>query len=342
MKLFLIFGVILFLTSCKSSYLKYDKIEQLNKNDEFEKQVKIIPAGLAPTTLPESGVAKKAPTQIPSEVKSKGKKRKTKLANKKNEVAATQREPDLEDTEGFGLARRPLVDPFRVGEEVVHDVHYFKVSAGELAFKVEPFVEVNGQKSYSFATEIRSGRMFSSFYSVDDRAVTLMDFNLMIPRVFTLDVKESAQLRQAKSYFDFDQMKATYWEKKVTEKDGKEEKKLQWDILSYSQNVFSTLFYMRLFKWEVGKQYSFRVAHDQENLTFKGTALRKEKLKTEAGEFSTIVVKPEMMVKGLFKPMGDIYIWLSDDDRKYILRIECSIRIGTLVSEVVKLNPGQP
>lgn len=336
------------MSSCRSSYLRYDKVEQLNKNDEFESQVKINPvhssqsesATVKPTELNAGAVANEAdkPAVNKNEI-SKGKKKKIK--GKKPE-APIKREPDIEDTEGFGIERRPNVDPFREGEEVVHDVHYFKVSAGELSLKVEPFVEVNGRKSYSFATEIKSGRMFSTFYNVDDRAVTLMDYDLMIPRVFTLHVKESAQLKQARSYFDFDQLKATYWEKRVTEKDGEEEKKLQWDILNYSQNVFSTIFYMRIFKWDIGKEYSFRVAHDQENLVFKGKALRKEKLKTEVGEFQTVVIKPEMMVKGIFKPVGDIFIWLSDDERKFVLRIESSIRIGTLVSEVVKLNPGKP
>ena len=355
------FVILLFsLSSCRSSYLRYDKTEQLNKNDEFESQVKIGPVHAAPGANVDAGAKpteSASKPQVPEQKvvtttaekksskekkkKSKGKKAEDKKLEEKSQ-APTAREPDIEDTEGFGTGRRPNVDPFRVGEEVVHDVHYFKVSAGELALKVEPFVEVNGRKSYSFATEIKSGRMFSTFYSVDDRVVTLMDFDLLIPRVFTLHVKESAQLKQARSYFDFDKLEATYWEKRVTEKDGEEEKKLQWDILNYSQNVFSTIFYMRVFKWEIGKEYSFRVAHDKENLTFKGKALRKEKLKTEIGEFSTIVIKPEMMVKGIFKPVGDIFIWLSDDDRKYVLRIESSIRIGTLVSEVIRINPGQP
>lgn len=54
-----------------------------------------------------------------------------------------------------------------------------------------------------------------------------------------------------------------------------------------------------------------------------------------------IKIKPEISVKGVFKPVGDIYIWLSDDDRKYPLRLESSIKIGTLVSEVTAIEPGQ-
>ena len=44
--------------------------------------------------------------------------------------------------------------------------------------------------------------MFSRFYSVDDWAETLVDFETLVPSVFTLQVKESAQLKNAKGYFD--------------------------------------------------------------------------------------------------------------------------------------------
>ena len=253
---------------------------------------------------------------------------------------SNSREPEIEDNEGFN-GRRPLLDPFRVGEEVVHDVHYFKVSAGELYLKVEPFVEVNGRKSYTFTTSIKSSSMFSTFYSADDKSTTYVDFLDLVPHVFTLSVKESGQLRDAKGLIDLQKNMATYWEKKFTKKSGEEEKKLEWEVLPFSQNVYSAAYYMRLFKWDVGKEYAFRVADQGENLVFRGKAIRKEKLETEIGEFDTIVIKPEITVKGVFRPIGDIYFWLSDDDRKFILRIESSIKIGTIVSEVIRLNKGK-
>lgn len=336
-----------FLSACSSSFLKYDHSEQLLKNDEFENSVKIeavkeTPKSEAvtaptPTPTPVPEVAKEVRTK-------KGKKQKRHKHGKAEttQVAKTesnQHEPELEDSEGL-LRRRPIVDPFRVGEEVTHSVKYFKMSAGELKFKVDPMSMVNGRKAYTFLTEIKTSSFFDSVYSVDDLVETLVDFDEMIPRVFSLHVKESGQLREARMLFDDQKHSATYWEKKITKKDGAQEKKQQWDIPPFSQNVFSALFYMRIFKWDVGKEYAFRVADDEQNLIFKGKALRKEKLDTDLGEMNAVVIKPEIILKGAFKPVGDIYIWLSDDDRHYILRIESKIKIGTLVSEITALKPG--
>ena len=121
-----------------------------------------------------------------------------------------------------------------------------------------------------------------------------------------------------------------------------EEKKLNWEISPYSQNVFSIIYYLRVFKWEVGKTNSSHVAHDDENLVFKATAIRKEKVKTDIGEFDALVIRPEIELKGFFRSIGENLIWISDDDRRLVLRIESKIKIGSLVSEVVEVMPGVP
>jgi hypothetical protein len=350
LKRFLVLMGLIAVVSACSSLMKYEKAEELKKNDEFDQAVKIEKPAEVPT---DGSVAAPvvAPTPIPAATPAaKSKKEKaTKASTKKNGKAAAvvvapeapaKRQPELEDSVGFN-GRRPINDPFRAGEEVIHDVHYFKVSAGELKLKVEPYSMVNNRKSYTYAIEIKTVGLFSNFYAVDDRVETFVDFDEMIPRVFQLHVKESGQLREAKMLFDNQKNLATFWEKKVTKEDGEKEKKMQWDILPYSQNVYSAVFYMRNFQWDIGKEYSYRVANDEENLVFSGKALRREVLQTKLGPMKAIVVQPNIILKGKFKSIGENLIWLSDDDRKYILRIEAKIKIGTLISEVVKIIPGK-
>lgn len=346
-------SLLLVTAGCSSSFLKYDKEELLNKNDEFAEAVKIENPTEATALPPATELAQKEAAASDNKPKKKTRKKviaKTKAKKSKKAAKAEPapevppvRQPDLEDAEGFPPGqRRPYVDPFHVGEVVTHDVTYLGMTAGEMKMKVEPFQTVNNRKSYAFAIELKTASIFDHFYKVEDRAETLVDFDDLMPRVFSLHVKESGQLREARSYFDADKLRATYWEKKVTKKSGVEEKKQQWDILPFSQNVYSAIFYMRLFKWDVGKEYAFAVADDEKMLIFKGTAVRKEVLSTPMGDMKAIVIKPTITTKGVFTPMGDIFIWLSDDDHKYVLRIEAAIKIGTLVSKVSSIEPGQP
>jgi len=355
------FSLFLFIFSalgCASGILKYDKVEELKHNKEFEQTVKIVlpPEPVVPTlmenatasstTLGPSLAPKKAKEEkaapAPAKAVKTGKAVKSEKKKDKESVAGAsqRRQPELESDVGFN-GRRPIQDPFRVGEKIVHEVSYFGMSAGTLILESRQFAQVNGRKNYQFRTSIKTSSLFSSFYAVDDTVDVLMDFEEFFPSVFTLHVKESGQLREAQMFFDAENLKATYWEKKVTKKDGEENKKIEWEILPYSQNLFSSVYYLRAFHWEVGMENAFRVADDNENLVFRGKAIRREKVKTAAGEFDAIVIKPEVELKGKFKPVGDNYIWLSDDDRRYILRIESKIRIGTLVSEAIEIHPGQ-
>ncbi len=276
-----------------------------------------------------------------AEAKKPKKPKKTELVSTPIESSkgSPRRPPDIESDIGFN-GRRPLVDPFRVGEKVTHSVNYFAMKAGTLVLETRPYAMVNGVKNYQFRTSIKTVALFDSFYSVDDYVDVLMDFEQLTPSVFTLHVKESAQLKEAQMFFDQVKGKATYWEKKITEKNGEENKKLEWELAPYAQNIFSAAFYMRIFKWEVGKENAFYVADNEKNLIFRAKALRKEKITTAVGEFEAIVIRPEIELKGKYNPVGDNYIWLSDDDRKLILRIESKIKIGTLVSEVIDIQKG--
>lgn len=345
---------------CASTFLKVENPEDLNADKDFTKAVQIVvPEEESPSMAekPEvaavnqsseaqsSGTSKKteiiSPKSAPSKAVPVKKVGASKSTVSKSPVIPARRQPDLEDDQGF-LGRRPLKDPFWVGETVVHDVHYFKISAGTLTLKVDPFAQVNGAKAYTLVTHIKTYDNFSRFvHAVDDKVVALLDFEELIPRVYTLHVKETNQAREVRSFFDFEKLQANVWEKKVTKKNGAEEKTMKWEILPYSQNVFSAAFYMRLFKWEDGREYAFRVADDKENLVFKGKVLRREVLETQIGPMKAIVIKPEITLKGNFKPIGDILMWLSDDERKHILRIESKIKIGTLVSEVIEIRPGK-
>jgi hypothetical protein len=136
-------------------------------------------------------------------------------------------------------------------------------------------------------------------------------------------------------------MKASYWQKKVTKEKGERSKKLDWDLLPYSQNVISAAYYMRVFKYELGKTLAFRVADEGKNIVFKGEVIRKEKLETDAGTFDTIVIKPTLMVDGIFSPVGEILMWLTDDDRKFLVRMESKIKIGTVVAKLKSLDKGR-
>lgn len=367
MRFLTLIGILaLFIMSCSSPFLKNEEPQALSIDDGIpEVRVKELgddpnvdkmesgaveatskvepipqPTPVATTTPSYSGIDKKNGKAKRPGGKTQGREEMAASGVSKPEPVKA-REPRIESSVGFTAgARRPDRDPFRIGEKVTLSVRYFKAEAGELSLEVRPLVEVDGRKSYRWHTGLKTTGMFSRFYSIDDWAETLVDFETLAPTVFNLHVKESAQLRNGKGYFNPKTLKGVYIEKKYTEKKGHQSKHQEWQIAPYAQNVFSAAFYMRVFTYEVGKEYKFIVADDEKNIVFKGKALRRERIETDAGAFDTIVVKPEFEIDGVFKPVGDIFFWLTDDDRKLIVRIESEIKIGTLVMEAIQVERG--
>lgn len=336
--------MVAFVTGCSVKILKKENSDQLLKSDEYDKAVKVSNIE-GPT-----GKYVKLNQQEYAEIYSKKVNRKVyhhrsakPVLPAKQESAQTQKSahlPAFEDQESF-IGRRPVTDPFRVGEKMTFEVSYFGVVAGELTMKVMPFVFVNGRKSYHFAASGQTASVFEMFYAVNDWLETFVDYENMVPMSYALHVKESKQLRETRCFFNWQTLKGSFWDKRITKEDGVEEKKFEWDILEYSQNVFSAPFYLRVFKLEPGKKLVYRLAHEKENILITAEVLRREKIETPAGTFNSIVLQPHIEIGGVFKPIGDIFLWLSDDDRKFILRIESKIKIGKIVAELKSLNRGQ-
>lgn len=365
-KLILLF-TFLFLTSCAAHILQDDHASEVLKTDEYDQKLN-IKVEESPAHPPPEPVVKAStePTEklAPHSKKSKKIKKsrkdtKSKAAKKvsakkaksvakggkplgKDAVKETsdKRQPEMEDSVGM-IGRRPLKDPFRVGEKVTLALSYFNIVAGNMEIGVLPFVNVNDERAYHFEVTAKSNSFFGHIYSVDDRATTYLSYDRMIPLNLKISIKESKQLAETRTFFDWKTLRASYWQKKITKDHGEQSKKLDWDIKDFSQNVISAAYYMRIFAMEPGKNLAFRVADEGKNIVFKGEVLRREKLQTKIGELNTIVVKPTLTVDGVFTPVGEIVFWLTDDDRKFIVRIESKIKIGTIVAKLESLEKGK-
>ncbi len=351
----------LFYLSCATSDKESFNHEVVQDTTEFEEVVKIVEMEQPPedeaekevtTPSPKKetpGPAKTVPQKTTKKTEKKSKAPKAQSAVEKEPPASQEakkveapvkkktRQPPLEDDEGFD-GRRPVVQPYKVGEEIVLGISYFGVEAGKFTMQVKPMVQVNGKKSYHFRYLIKTSPLFNMIYSVDDVAETFVDYNSLLPHSYEIHVNESKQVRETRTYFDHQKKIATMWDSKQKKNQKVEKKKIQWDIIPYSQNVFSAAYYLRNFTLKVGKELKVRVGHEGKNIEMTAKVIRRELIYTTAGKFDTFVVQPQFDIDGKFKPTGENYLWLTADDKKFIVRLESKIKIGTIVGEVQKIK----
>ncbi len=70
--------------------------------------------------------------------------------------------------------------------------------------------------------------------------------------------------------------------------------------------------------------------------------LRREVRDTPLGEVPTIVIQPDTKFQGVLRKNGDSFLWLTDDDRRFPVRLEAKVKIGTVVANLVRIELGTP
>ena len=68
-------------------------------------------------------------------------------------------------------------------------------------------------------------------------------------------------------------------------------------------------------------------------LRFKYTG--RETIKTDAGTFKALVIKPQLIQGRVFKDEEALTLWVSDDENKLPLLVESDIFVGSIKAELV-------
>jgi len=245
-------------------------------------------------------------------------------------------------TKGFEYPnRRPRVDPIWMGERAVYDIGYLGVNAGQFSLKLLPFKQVNGRKVYHVFGEAKSSKVFSLFYSLRDTIETFIDYESIAPHRFHIVLDESKQKRNSLELYDSEKGETFFWNRLNHHKRGYVEVKDFFPMQPLSQDSLSALYYLRTVDLSDGAIVRFPVISEGKNWEAEVTVIRRELLNTPMGKTRTVVLKLETKYQGVLKKQGDSFIWLTDDDRRILARVEAKVRIGTIVAELRSFDPGE-
>jgi hypothetical protein len=194
---------------------------------------------------------------------------------------------------------------------------------------------------YHIRGDAVSSKLFSLFYRLNDMVETFIDYEGMFSHKFHMVLDETKQTRDSLELYDFKKGQTFYWNRWNHKTKGYSEKKETKPIQPYSQDSLSSLYYLRVAPLTVGNVFTFPVVSESNTWEAVITVVRKELLRTKPfGKISTVVVKPETKFQGVLQKKGDSFIWLTDDEHRYVVRLEAKVRIGTVVATLKSVEPG--
>lgn len=215
-------------------------------------------------------------------------------------------------------------DAFGVGERLVFDVNYGFINAGEAVMYVAGYDSILNHKCYRVEFTVNSHPSFNWIYKVEDRYLTFIDVEAIVPWKFEQHIREGSYRRDFVA--EFDQLRHF-----ASTTEGR------YEIPDYVHDIMSAFYYARVLDYstmKVGEGPTLFNFYKDKSHELKVRFLGRQELEVEAGTFNTIVVEPLVKEGGLFKSEGRIVIWLTDDERKIPVRVNTKVVIGSIDTEL--------
>jgi hypothetical protein len=222
---------------------------------------------------------------------------------------------------------------FSFGERLSFEISYGFITAAESFINISPApVIINGRETFEVNFEVNSRSSFDIIYKVRDNYKTFIDTKGMFPWKFEQHVREQNYKRDVENYFLPDSQKVNqvvnYTERR------------SFQAPKYVQDIFSAMYYVRtqdLRSKKDGDVITLETFDDDKHFPLTIRIVGREEVDVSAGEFRTIIVKPELQ-SGFTSKTSDIFVYLSDDDRKIPVKVKMNIVIGALVGELTEYS----
>ena len=242
-------------------------------------------------------------------------------------VIAGRSEPNkLQQTKTFRYVDN---NTFGYGEKFEYDVQYGFIKAGEGTMQImpKPIWRYN-RECYDVRFEARSLKSLEFLYRVQDKYRTALDIGGLFPWEFEQNIREGSYRRDFKATFDQTNSIA-YANKK------------QYSIPEYVHDIISAFYYVRtmdLSNMKKGTIINLQNFWKDSTYTLGVRHHGKTIVDVPAGKFRCVVVEPVDMQGGLFRNIGSILIYLTDDDRKMPVKVASKILIGEVTAELTQYS----
>ena len=239
-----------------------------------------------------------------------------------------------------GAAKQPSVSPlpriqaFKPGEKLTYEISWSKIiTAGTAVMEVQEDSLPTGKKVLRFIATSRSVGAVDAIYPVNDIVQSVFDPQTMQSLSFSLSESHGTKKRRRALVFDHGARTV------VSTLNNDPPQTLT--IPDQVQDALSSLYELRTRDdFTIGKTHIINVHDSGKTWSVEVHTLGREKVKTPAGEFNTIKVKTFPRYEGVFMNKGEIFIWLTDDSRKIPVLMKSTISIGSIMTTLTSMNPG--
>ena len=225
--------------------------------------------------------------------------------------------------------------PWMKGERLTFSLGWGPITAGEATLEVKPLPE--GKTEFlSFA---QGNSTVTRIYPVYDTVYTRVRNKGLMTEVFRKQLHEGKFHNTSVIRFDRKGEKAWLSDTVFTDMKTRKVKRsadTAVAIQGVEHSIMSAFYYVRTMPLTVGDTSRFSAVSGKKRYELKVLVHGHEKVKSVLGEVPCIKVEPVLDGDGIFNSKGRIFIWLTDDDRRIPVLMECEIALGSIKAKLTK------
>ncbi len=215
-----------------------------------------------------------------------------------------------------------------VPEKFIYDLRWTGIKAGKASLELK-----NDGDQVKILSTAQSASWVSVFYTVEDRAESTLvrkspEMDLQ-PSQYKLKIREGRHRRDKEILFDHDKNMAIYIDHLKNER-----KHIEITLPVF--DPLSGFYYLRSLELSVGQPVYITIFDSKKVWNVEVQVLRKEKITLPAGAVNTVLVKPLMKSEGIFYRKGEIFVWLTDDEKHIPVKMQTKVAIGSITATLVK------
>ncbi|MHB8844016.1 MAG: DUF3108 domain-containing protein [Nitrospirota bacterium] len=226
------------------------------------------------------------------------------------------------------------IQAFHPGETLTYDVSWSRVfSAGTVTMAVESADLPEKREVLRFVVEGRTQGLMDKVFPVHDVVQSVFDPQLMQSLSYSL--RESYGKKKRLRVTEFDHANGTAIIRL------NEDPPETVDIPDPVQNGLSLIYFLRTREdLSIGRQMEIAVLDSGRIWTIEVAVLAREKIATAAGKFATVKIRTSPKDTGGIVKKREVFLWLTDDDRKVPVRMKSTLKVGAFVFELIAMKPG--
>jgi hypothetical protein len=231
----------------------------------------------------------------------------------------------------LGLFYALPLSAFTIPERLEFEISYAGITAGHAVQEVTQ----NGSE-VNIVSTARSADWLKFFFPVDDRIESVLlpgssTQKIGVPRFYRENIKEGRTRRHKEAVFDRKKLEVVTTDFRASTTTSKAITPLTYDTLS-------SFYYFRMVPLKVGNTYFIDIFDCKKLWNTEVKVLRREEVTTPLGKFKTVVIKPVLKSEGIFSRTGDMFIWLTDDERRIPVLMKSKVKVGSISATLVGGN----